>query len=108
MFGKLAIALVFVLFVSAAGQSQAQNSPVPASTVTAAISGGDTLRVTSPGEVTQIQLEVYGVNGEVLFDSGAHPGNIIDWKAADAFGAIGQGPVLVVFTTKDLNNKSTH
>lgn len=34
------------------------------------------------------------------------PGNIIDWKAGDAFGAIGQGPVLVVVTTKDLSKKS--
>src|SRR6185436_2873884 len=104
MFGKqssITPVLVFVLFVSAVTQGQAQNPQTPASTVTAGIAGGNTVRVTSPGEVTQIQLEVYGVNGEVIFDSGMRGGNVIDWKAADAFGAIGQGPVLVVVTTKD-------
>ncbi len=114
MFGKkssVAIALVFVLFVSATAQTQAQsqiqNPQTPAATVTAGISGGDTVRVTSQGEVTQIRLEVYGINGEVIFDSGMRAGNVIDWKAADAFGAIGQGSVLVVVTTKDLHNKSS-
>jgi Chaperone of endosialidase/YadA head domain repeat (2 copies) len=104
---SLAVVLVFVLAIGAVGQSQAQSRQTPPSTVTAAISGGDTVRVTSPGEIAQIQLEVYGVNGEVIFDSGLRSGNVIDWKAANAFGAIGQGPVLVVVTIRDLQNKAS-
>jgi hypothetical protein len=108
MFGKqssLAVVLVFILVIGAVAQTQSRQTPP--STVTAAISGGDTVRVTSPGEITQIQLEVYGVSGEVIFDSGLRSGNVIDWKAANAFGAIGQGPVLAVVTIRDLQNKAS-
>jgi hypothetical protein len=110
MFGKqlpVTLSLVVVLLASALAQGQTQNPKTNAATVTAGISGTDTVRITAPGEVAEIQLQVYGVNGEVVFDSGARPGNVIDWKAADAFGAMGQGPVLVVVTTKDLHENST-
>jgi trimeric autotransporter adhesin len=102
----IAITLILVLSISALGQSQ-QNSQTPNPAVTAAIIGGDSVRVTAPGEVTKLQVEVYGVNGDVIFDSGMRAGNVIDWKAADAFGAIGQGQAVVVVTARDLHNKSS-
>lgn len=82
-----------------------QSSQTPPPAVTAAISKGDSIRVTSPGEVTQIRLEVYSANGEMVFDSGMRPGNIINWKVADATLPIADGSYLIAITTKDLHNK---
>lgn len=96
------IGLIALLFSHAVVHAQ-----TTASAVTAAVTGGDTVRVTAPGEVSQIQLEVYGANGEVIFDSGVAAGNVIDWKATDAYGAIGQGSVLIVVTTRNVDNQAS-
>jgi trimeric autotransporter adhesin len=102
-----AIGLVVVLIATTIGQVQGQNLQTTASTVTAAVSGQDTVRITSSSDVTEIRLEAFGVNGEVVFDSGTRPGNVIDWKAGDAVGTLGQGLVLIIVTTKNLQNKSS-
>jgi len=110
LFGKqlpVAIILIVAMFTCAIGQVKVQDPQAATATVTAGISGGDTVRVTAPGEVTQIQLEVYGANGEVIFDSGKLRGNVIDWKTTDAVGLLSQGSVVVVVTTRGLDGKSS-
>ncbi|HEY0078743.1 MAG TPA: tail fiber domain-containing protein [Pyrinomonadaceae bacterium] len=52
-----------------------------------------------------MRVKIYAAAGELVFDSGARAGNIIDWKVADAPKALADGSYLCVVTIKDLRGK---
>jgi hypothetical protein len=79
-----------------------QNSPVA---VTATVTDDGGFRITSPGQTLAIHVEVYDASGQMVFDSGARQGNIVDWKQ-DPTKTLGDGIYAVVVTVKDFEGKS--
>lgn len=73
--------------------------------VTASVTGPNGIRLSSPGEILNIRLEVYTVNGDVVFDSGLRKGNVLDWKLSEATQPVGDGTYLFVVTVRDLQGK---
>jgi hypothetical protein len=74
-------------------------------TVTASVSVEGTIRFTSPGQVTQIRLEIFNANGVTVYDSGMRQGSILNWKITDATQPMTDGSYLSVVTVKDLQGK---
>jgi hypothetical protein len=73
--------------------------------VTAAVTEPNAIRLSSPGEISNIRLEVYAPNGALAFDSGLRQGNVLDWKLSEATQPIGDGAYLFVVTIRDLQGK---
>jgi hypothetical protein len=73
--------------------------------VTAAVIEPNAIRLSSPGEISNIRVEVYTANGELVFDSGLRQGNVLDWKLSESTQAIGDGAYLFVVTTRDPQGK---
>ncbi|MFL6229406.1 MAG: tail fiber domain-containing protein [Pyrinomonadaceae bacterium] len=84
--------------------SSAKSAATPA--VTASVSEAG-VRFAAPGEVLQVRLQIYAAAGELVFDSGAHSGGVIDWKATDVQAGLADGAYLCVLTVKDLHNQQT-
>ncbi|MDT7602770.1 MAG: trimeric autotransporter adhesin, partial [Acidobacteriota bacterium] len=87
-----------------AQSAEAHASDAPAVTASASESGA---RFASPGEVLQMRLQIYAAAGELVFDSGARAGSVIDWKIADVPQGLADGAYLCVVTVKDLHNRAT-
>jgi hypothetical protein len=106
-FALFFVLLVFITQASALAQNPAatagSQTPVPA--VTASASGADSVRFASPGQILQIRLEIYSNNGQLVFDSGLHQGNVIDWKLSDASQPLGDGQFVSVVTVRDFQGK---
>ena len=52
--------------------------------------------------VKELRLEVFGLSGHKLFDSGFQPGHALDWKMQDSHGgSVGNGVYLYAVTVKD-------
>jgi hypothetical protein len=83
--------------------AQGTQSSTPA--VAASVSVEGAVRFTSPGQVTQIRLEIYNENGLTVYDSGMRQGSIIDWKITDATQPMTDGAYLSVVSVKDLQGK---
>jgi hypothetical protein len=73
--------------------------------VTASVTAPNTIRLSSPGEISNIRLEVYTANGDLIFDSALRQGNVLDWKLSEATQAVGDGTYLFVVTIRDLQGK---
>jgi len=73
--------------------------------VTAAVTEPNAIRLSSPGEISNIRLEVYAPSGTLAFDSGLRQGNVLDWKLSEATQPIGDGTYLFVVTIRDLQGK---
>jgi|GEM_PF-672568 len=73
--------------------------------VTASVTGPSAIRLSSPGEILNIRLEVYTANGDLVFDSGLRKGNVLDWKLSEATQPVGDGTYLFVVTIRDLQGK---
>src|SRR2546423_10637445 len=69
--------LVLALLSTATAQESAtvQRSTL---TITAAAADGR-VRLTAPSSVVQMHVEVYGLNGEKVFDQEIRGGNVFDW-----------------------------
>jgi hypothetical protein len=106
-FALFFVLLVFITQSSALAQNSVATTgaqtPVPA--VTASASGADSVRFTSPGQILQIRLEIYSSNGALVFDSGLHQGNVVDWKVSDASQPLGDGQFVTVVTVRDFQGK---
>jgi hypothetical protein len=111
MFIKRLLLLITLSLVLVANNALAQSvttaqgaqSSSPA--VTASVSVEGTVRFTSPGQVTQIRLEIFNANGVWVYDSGMRQGSIIDWKITDATQPMTDGSYLSVVSVKDLQGK---
>jgi len=103
-FSLLAVLALFNLAATAGlGQQQVQSS----ATVTAAASG-NVVRVSAPGNITHIRLEVFSAVGERVFDSGQHDGNLLDWRWQDEKAAtLSAGEYLCVVTVQSLSGKTS-
>ncbi|HEX3183324.1 MAG TPA: tail fiber domain-containing protein [Pyrinomonadaceae bacterium] len=99
--------LILLAATSAVAQDQATTGVTAASsaTVTAAVTEPNAIRLSSPGEISNIRLEVYAPNGTLAFDSGLRQGNVFDWKLSEATQPIGDGTYLFVVTIRDLQGK---
>jgi hypothetical protein len=64
--------LILLAATSAVAQDQATTGVTISSSaaVTAAVTGPNAIRLTSPGEISNIRLEVYAPTGALAFDSG--------------------------------------
>ncbi len=87
-----------------AAEQNGTETPAPAVTASATDTG---VRFAAPGEVLQVRLQIYAAAGDLVFDSGARAGSIIDWKTSDVQAGIADGSYLCVVTVKDLRNRST-
>jgi hypothetical protein len=111
MFIKRLLLLISLSFLLVANDALAQSvttaqgtqSSTPA--VTASVSVQGTVRFTSPGQVTQIRLEIYNASGATVYDSGMRQASIIDWKITDATQPMFDGSYLGVVSIKDLSGK---
>jgi hypothetical protein len=105
---KLIIALSIILFANSTFAQESatttQAQPAPSLTVSAAVSDGG-VRFAAPGQSLQMRLEIYNAGGELVFDSGARQGSILDWKLADAAQKLADGSYVSVVTVKDFQGK---
>ncbi|HJR05969.1 MAG TPA: tail fiber domain-containing protein [Pyrinomonadaceae bacterium] len=105
---KLLISLSIILFANStfaqesAATTQAQSAP--SLTVSASVADGG-VRFAAPGQSLQMRLEIYNAGGELVFDSGARQGSILDWKLADAAQKLTDGSYVSVVTVKDFQGK---
>ncbi|HEX8144701.1 MAG TPA: tail fiber domain-containing protein [Pyrinomonadaceae bacterium] len=52
-----------------------------------------------------MRVEIYSANGELIFDSGLHQGNILDWKTTNSQQPLMDGSYLCIVTVKDLGGR---
>ncbi len=75
---------------------------IPIVTVSAS---AERLRLTAPGTVVQMQLQIYNDAGQLLFDV-TSKGNVLDWTLQDSGGErLVPGSYLCVVTVKSLSGK---
>jgi hypothetical protein len=74
-----AVASLLLLGSSSAALAAGEGPPQPPPTVTAAATP-ELVRFLAPADVYQIRLEVFGPDGEKVFDSDFAPGNVLDWR----------------------------
>jgi hypothetical protein len=105
---RILVILSLMLFANKAlaqnattAQSQQTSSPA----VTAAVLTDGAVRFTSPGQTTQMRLEVYNASGVLVYDSGLRQSSILDWKITDATQVMNEGSYLCVVSVKDLQGK---
>jgi hypothetical protein len=84
---SLLIVLALLIVAASKGMAQpnvssTQLTPTSSPIITAS-SSGDTVRITAPGYITHIRLEVFSSVGEKVFDSGIQDGNVLDWRWRD-------------------------
>src|SRR6266567_4182194 len=98
--------LVFALLSTVAGQD---NTAVPKSSLTiTAAAAGERVRITAPSTVVQLHVEVYGLNGEKIFDQEIRGGNVFDWHLHDGQGQRpAPGNYICVVTAKSISGKLT-
>jgi len=98
--------LSLILFANTVfAQDQPAPGPASSAAVTAAVTAPNAIRLSSPGEIFNIRLEVYSTNGDLAFDSGLRQGNVLDWKLSEATQPINDGTYLFVVTIRDLQGK---
>ena len=97
--------ILLVNNVFAQDQAAAGLTASSSTAVTASVTEPNTIRLSSPGEKLNIRLEVYTANGDLIFDSGLHQGNVLDWKLSEATQPAGDGTYLFVVTVRDLQGK---
>jgi hypothetical protein len=103
-----AIFSITIFCYSVAAQTAATTQTKQDSSPAVTASASETsVRFTSPGENLQIRLQIYAATGDLVFDSGARAGGILDWKLADVQQGLGEGAYLCVVTVKDLHNRPT-
>jgi hypothetical protein len=98
-------AILLIASLVCAQQQNAATTSRSAITVTAAATP-DRVRFTAPSTVVQMRLEVYGTNGEKLFDNEIRGGNVIDWHLLNGQGErLLDGTYLSVITSKSLSGR---
>jgi hypothetical protein len=95
------------IFAQAEPTAQQPGAPstTPAAVTASAVGGG--VRFAAPAEAVQLRLELFGANGERIYDSGARQGSVLDWQPSDAPQGVGDGSYLCVLTSKDLQGRAT-
>lgn len=96
---------LMLLANNVSAQDQPAQGVASSAAVTAAVTESNTIRLSSPGEIFNIRLEVYTAGGELVHDSGLRQGNVLDWKLSEATQPIGDGTYLFVVTIRDLQGK---
>src|SRR5882672_11046422 len=95
----LAVSMVFAQEQNVANTSQSSITVIAAASA-------DRVRFTAPNTVVQMRLEVYGSNGEKLFDNEIRGGNVIDWHLQDGQAErLSDATYLCVITTKRLSGR---
>src|SRR5436190_12424605 len=97
--------ILLVASIVCAQEQNAASSGRSTMTVTAAATA-DRVRFTAPSTVVQMRLEVYGANGEKLFDNEIRGGNVIDWRLQNGQAErFSDGSYLCVITSKSLSGR---
>ena len=97
--------ILFANSVVAQDQKASEVTSTSSAAVTASVTGPNAIRLSSPGEILNLRLEVYSANGDLAFDSGLRKGNVLDWNLSEATQPIGDGTYLFVVTSRDLQGK---
>ncbi|MEA2175177.1 MAG: hypothetical protein QOD00_2769 [Blastocatellia bacterium] len=102
---RFSIALLLSMLIGGATFAQEQKSAgataVPVVTATAK---GRQVRFAALGEVREVRLEVFDAQGQKVYDSSFHAGNLLDWRPQDQQGQpLSDGSYLYVVTTRDLS-----
>ncbi|HEY6806173.1 MAG TPA: tail fiber domain-containing protein [Pyrinomonadaceae bacterium] len=96
---------IFSVAINIRAQEPVQTIQASSVAVTATVTDDGGVRVTSPGQTLAIHVEVYDAGGQLVFDSGARQGNIIDWKQ-DPAKVLADGIYAVVVTVKDFQGNA--
>ncbi len=101
------VLVIFILhFSTAKAQSVTNKNEVSNSMIITASASSGHVRFTAPVSIVQIRLEVYGQNGEKLFDNELRGGNVIDWLLQNGQAErLPSGSYLCVVTVKTLTGK---
>jgi hypothetical protein len=103
---KLMLGILLISWTAAVASAQEHTDTgpaAPASTVTISASGKG-VRYAAFGNVRQVRLEVFGANGESLYNSGFQPGSVRDWALDDGRGQrLSDGTYLCVVTVRELS-----
>ncbi len=89
-------------------QSEVTKSNKQSGATITAFATGERVRFTAPSSVVQMRLEVYGSNGEKLFDNELKGGNVLDWLLQNGQAErLAVGSYLCVITAKSISGKLT-
>src|SRR5712691_12987935 len=105
---RLAVAFFLVLLVfnpipaqESSGQNMQRSAPIVTATASA-----KRVRFTAPSNTTAMRLEIYAADGQRTFDTGLHPGNVLDWTFQENTGQpLADGSYFCVVTVKSLSGK---
>ena len=101
----LAFSIIFTGTARAQDEMPAQQPRTSAAAPTVTVStANERVRVASP-EQAALRVEIYSESGERVFDSDFRAGNLLDFRPADANGALADGTHLLVVTTRDLQGR---
>src|SRR5712691_9698089 len=85
---------------------QPASVPRSAPVVTAAASA-ERVRITASSNIIAIRLTIVNVDGQQLFDSGIHDGNVLDWRLPDGAAQTLAGTHLCVVTVRSLSGRTS-
>jgi hypothetical protein len=102
---RIVISAAGILLIVSIVCAQEQTPASSITTITAAATA-DRVRFTAPSTIVQMRLEVYGANGEKLFDNEIRGGNVIDWLLQDGRAErLPDGSYLCVVTSKSISGR---
>lgn len=99
----LSLACATVTLSQTEQESRRPTLPDPVVTITISAKG---IRLTAPGNLGQMRLEVFAPGGESIYNSDFQPGNIRDWALRDKQGQpLNDGMYLCVVTLRSLSGR---
>jgi hypothetical protein len=103
-------AFVLELALLSAATAQELNTPrVQSSSLTiTATADGERVRITAPASIVRLHLEVYGADGQKMFDQEIHGGNVFEWHLQDGQAQrLASGEYVCVVTAKSISGRIT-
>ena len=100
--------VVCALFTTAAAQDSTSPATQRTAVIITAAAAGERVRITAPGSVVQMHVEVYAAGGEKLFDQEIRGGNVFDWHLQNGQGQrVAPGSYVCVVTAKSISRRIT-
>ena len=108
-YSSFVLTLIVVLLIPGVILAQESASSQRASSVTVtATASTERVRITAPASVVQMHVEVYGLNGEKVFDQEIRGGNVFDWHLQNGQAQrLAPGAYVCVVTAKSVSGKLT-
>ena len=105
--GHSLVLILFLVFSSTAFGQQENPASSPSIPVVTAASSGDSVRFSAPGNITAVQVEIYALTGEKVYESTKQAGNVLDWRWQDGTAPVlNPGSYVCLVTVQSLSGKT--